>query len=198
MSLGDNQDELIEKVAASNPHTIVVLETGNPVTMPWADKVSAILEAWFAGSRGSDALANILFGDVNPSAKLPITFPRSEADLPHRSIVKPPPNNEPAPGDPDAWKKRLEGLPAFQTNFDEGLKVGYKWYDAEKKPVLFAFGHGLSYTSYAYSDLKVLPGEPMKITFTVKNAGSRAGTEIAQVYAALPASAAEPPKRLVG
>jgi len=198
MSLGDNQDELIAKVAASNPHTIVVLETGNPVTMPWADKVSAILEAWFAGSRGSDALANILFGDVNPSAKLPITFPRSEADLPHRSIVKPPPNNEPAPGDPDAWKKRLEGLPAFQTNFDEGLKVGYKWYDAEKKPVLFAFGHGLSYTSYAYSNLKVTPGEPVKITFTVKNTGSRAGTEIAQVYAALPTSTAEPPKRLVG
>ncbi len=189
---------MIAKVAAANPNTIVVLETGNPVAMPWVDQVSAVLEAWFAGSRGADALANILFGEVNPSAKLPITFPKSEADLPHRSIVKPPPANEPPPSDPDAWKKRLEGLPAFQTNYDEGLKVGYKWYDSEKKPVLFAFGHGLSYTSYTYSNLKVTAGERVGVRFTVKNTGDRAGTEIAQVYAGLPASAGEPPKRLVG
>ena len=198
LSLPDNQDGLVARVAAANPHTIVVLETGNPVAMPWVGQVSAVLEAWFAGSRGADALANILFGEVNPSAKLPITFPRSEADLPHRSIVKPPAANEPPPSDPDAWKKRLEGLPAFQTNYDEGLKVGYKWYDAEKKPVLFAFGHGLSYTSYAYSNLKVTPGERVSVRFTVKNTGGRAGTEIAQVYAGLPASTGEPPKRLVG
>ncbi len=166
--------------------------------MPWAENVSAILEAWFAGSSGHKALANILFGDVNPSAKLPITFPRSESDLPHLSIVKPPPFNEPPSADPDAWKKRLLGLRAFQTNYDEGLKVGYKWYDAEKKPVLFAFGHGLSYTSYAYSNLKVTQGDRVSVSFTVKNTGSRAGTEIAQIYAALPASAGEPPKRLVG
>ncbi len=159
MSLGDNQDDLVAKVAAANPHTIVVLETGNPVLMPWADNVSAILEAWFAGSSGDKALANILFGDVNPSGKLPITFPKSESDLPHLSIVKPPPFNEPPPRDPEGWKKRLEGLPAFQTNYDEGLKVGYKWYDAENKPVLFAFGHGLSYTTYSYSNLKVTPGD---------------------------------------
>ncbi len=198
LSLPDNQDDLIAKVAAANPNTIVVLETGNPVAMPWVDQVSAVLEAWFAGSRGADALANILFGEVNPSAKLPITFPKSEADLPRRSIVKPPPANEPPPSDPDAWKKRLEGLPAFQTNYDEGLKVGYKWYDSEKKPVLFAFGHGLSYTSYTYSNLKVTAGERVGVRFTVKNTGDRAGTEIAQVYAGLPASAGEPPKRLVG
>ena len=103
LSLPDNQDELITKVAAANPHTIVVLETGNPVSMPWADHVSAILEAWFAGSSGHKALANILFGDVNPSGKLPITFPRSEADLPHATMVKPPPGTEPPPG-PDHWK----------------------------------------------------------------------------------------------
>jgi beta-glucosidase len=198
MSLGGNQDDLVAKVAAANPNTIVVLETGNPVLMPWSDKVNAILEAWFAGSSGHKALANILFGDVNPTAKLPITFPKSESDLPHLSIVKPPPFNEPPSGDPDAWKKRLQGLPAFQTNYDEGLKVGYKWYDAEKKPVLFAFGHGLSYTTYSYSDLKVNPGERLNLSFNVKNTGSRAGTEIAQIYAALPASAGEPPKRLVG
>ena len=198
MSLPDNQDELIARVAAANPHTIVVLETGNPVTMPWVDNVSAIVEAWFAGSSGSDALANVLFGDVNPSGKLPITFPKSEGDLPHLTIAQPPPGNEPAPGDRDGWKKRLEGLPAFQTTYDEGLKVGYKWYDAEKKPVLFPFGYGLSYTTYSYSNLKATSGDHVQVSFTVKNTGSRAGEEIAQVYAALPASAGEPPKRLVG
>ena len=197
MSLGDGQDELIAKVAAANPHTIVVLETGNPVTMPWLDQVNAVLEAWFGGSRGEVALANILFGEVNPTAKLAITFPKGESDLPHLSIVKPPPHNDPG-NTPDAWKKRLEGLPAFQTHYDEKLKVGYKWYDAEKKPVLFPFGYGLSYTSYSYSDLKVNAGKAASVTFTVKNTGGRAGTEIAQVYASLPESAGEPPKRLVG
>jgi beta-glucosidase len=195
LSLGNGQDELIDRVAAANPHTIVVLETGNPVTMPWLDHVSAVVEAWYAGSRGHKALANILFGDVNPSAKLPITFPLSEDDLPHKTIVKPPPRTEPV--GPDAWKKRLEGLPVFQTYYDEGLKVGYKWYDAEKKPTLFPFGYGLSYTTYSYSDLKVTPGDRVRVNFTVKNTGERAGTEIAEVYAALPASAGEPPKRLV-
>jgi beta-glucosidase len=198
MLLPDNQNDLVAKVAAANPNTVVVLETGNPVLMPWVDQVNAVVEAWFAGSSGDKALANILFGDVNPSAKLPITFPRSESDLPHLTIVKPPPRNEPPEADPDAWKKRLEGLPIFQTNYDEGLKIGYKWYDAEKKPVLFAFGHGLSYTTYAYSNLKVTSGERVKVSFTVQNTGNRAGTEIAEVYAGLPASAGEPPKRLVG
>lgn len=197
MSLPDGQDELIAQVAAANPHTIVVLETGNPVLMPWVDHVSAIVEAWFAGSSGHHALANILFGDVNPSGKLPITFPKSESDLPHLKIVQPPPGTEPPPG-PDHWKQVLEGLPAFQTNYDEGLKVGYKWYDAEKKPVLFPFGFGLSYTSYSYSNLQVTPGDHVHVSFTVKNTGERAGIEIAQVYAELPAETGEPPKRLVG
>jgi beta-glucosidase len=197
LTLPAGQHELIAQVAAANPHTIVVLETGNPVSMPWVDHVSAILEAWFAGSSGDHALANILFGDVNPSGKLPITFPKSEADLPHLKIAQPAPNYE-GPSGPDHWKHILEGLPAFQTNYDEGLKVGYKWYDAEKKPVLFPFGYGLSYTSYQYSDLKVSAGERVSVSFTVKNTGERAGTEIAEVYAGLPASAGEPPKRLVG
>src|SRR5258708_23893789 len=182
MSLPDNQDALVAKVAAANPHTVVVLETGNPVVMPWVDQVSAILEAWFAGSSGDKALANILFGDVNPSGKLPITFPRSEADLPHQSIVKPPPNTEPPPG-PNHWKRVLEGLPAFQTNYDEGLKVGYKWYDAEKKPVLFPFGYGLSYTTYAYSDLKVLATDDQRRSFTRKKTGNRRGTEVPELDA---------------
>ncbi len=198
LSLDGNQDALIAKVAEANPNTIVVLETGNPVTMPWIDHVSAVLEAWFAGSSGDKALANILFGDVNPSGKLPITFPKSESDLPHLSIEKPPPGTYPRPGDPDGWKKTLEGLPAFQTTYDEGMKVGYKWYDAEKKPVLFPFGYGLSYTTYAYSNLKVAPGDNLSVSFTVKNTGKRTGTEVAEVYAGLPAGTGEPPKRLVG
>lgn len=197
LSLPEHQDDLIAKVAAANPHTIVVLETGGPVTMPWAGQVSAILEAWYAGSKGSDAVANVLFGDVNPSAKLPVTFPRSDADLPHPHIVKPPRESVPKDG-PEPWKQIAAGLPPFQLTYDEGVKVGYKWYDAENKAVLFPFGHGLSYTTYSYSDLKVEPGETPHVTFTMKNTGTRAGAEVAEVYASLPADAAEPPKRLVG
>ena len=194
LSLPDNQDALIEQVAAANPHTIVVLETGTAVTMPWLDKVSAVVEAWYAGSKGADAVANILFGDVNPSARLPMTFPRSEADLPHPQLVIPPPEAQGRA----AVMKSGEAKPTFAVNYDEGLKVGYKWYDAEKLPVLFPFGFGLSYTAYNYSGLKVNPGKETTVTFTVKNAGSRAGDEIAQVYATLPGNAGEPPKRLVG
>jgi len=195
LSLPEHQDDLIAKVAAANPHTIVVIESGGPVTMPWVDQVSGILEAWFAGSSGSDAVANILFGDVNPSAKLPVTFPKSEADLPHPTLVKPPKVTVDA--DREGWKRIAAGLPAFQVTYDEGVKVGYKWYDAEKKPVLFPFGYGLSYTTYSYSGLKVTPGKNPQVSFTVTNTGNRAGAEIAEVYASLPAAAAEPPKRLV-
>jgi beta-glucosidase len=198
LALPEHQDDLIAKVAAANPHTVVVVESGGPVTMPWADKVSAILEAWFAGSSGSDAVANVLFGDVNPSAKLPLTFPRTEADLPHPTVVQPPPESIPDDKRPDVWNQIATGLAPFQVTYDEGVKVGYKWYDAEKKAVLFPFGHGLSYTTYSYSGLKVTPGKNPKVTFTVKNTGKRDGAEVAQIYAALPASAAEPPKRLVG
>jgi beta-glucosidase len=198
LSLPDNQDLLIAQVAAANPHTIVVIESGGPVTMPWAGQVSGVVEAWFAGSRGAEAVANLLFGDVNPSGKLPVTFPRSEADLPHPTIVKPPAHSTTKDDDQEAWKRIAAGLPAFQVTYDEGVKVGYKWYDAENKPVLFPFGYGLSYTTYEYSGFKVTPGEKVRVTFTVKNAGNRAGAEVAQVYATLPASAGEPPKRLVG
>jgi beta-glucosidase len=196
LSLPDNQDALIEKVAAANPHTIVVLESGTAVTMPWVDKVSAILEAWYAGNRGAEAVANILFGDVNPSAKLPMTFPRSEADLPHPTLVKAPKATIDA--DKQGWKRIAGGLPVFQVTYDEGVKVGYKWYDAEHKPVLFPFGYGLSYTTYSYSNLKVTRGKNPSVTFTVTNTGNRAGAEVTEVYASLPAAAAEPPKRLVG
>ena len=196
LSLPENQDELIAKVAAANPQTIVVIENGSPITMPWVDQVDGILDAWYAGSRGAEAVANVIFGDVNPSAKLPVTFPKSEADLPHPTIVKPPKVTVDA--DRQGWKRIAAGLPAFQVTYDEGVKVGYKWYDAENKPVLFPFGYGLSYTTFSYSNLKVTAGKNPRVTFTVTNTGKRAGAEVAEVYASLPAAAAEPPKRLVG
>ena len=194
LSLPNNQDQIIEQVAASNPHTIVVLETGSAATMPWLGKVSGVLEAWYAGSKGADAVANVLFGDVNPSAKLPMTFPNSEQDLPHPTLVKPPH----LPNPPDTFNHPELAKATFSVRYDEGVKVGYKWYDAEKKPVLFPFGYGLSYTTYVYSGLSVTPGKETTIRFTVKNTGNRPGEEISEVYAALPQAANEPPKRLVG
>jgi len=197
LSLPLHQDDLIAKVAAANPRTIVVLETGSPVTMPWVDAPAAILEAWYAGSDGANAVGNVLFGSVNPSGKLPNTFPKSDADLPHPNLTKPGPESEHFSG-PVSPETRAAGLPPFEVTYDEGVKVGYKWYDAEKKPVLFPFGYGLSYTSYKYAGLQATSDKAVKVTFTVANTGARAGAEITQVYAALPASAQEPPKRLVG
>jgi beta-glucosidase len=202
LNLAPEQNKLIETVAAANPKTIVVLETGSPAAMPWIDKVSGVVEAWYPGIRGSEALANILVGEVNPTAKLAITFPRSDADLPHPKLILPPPESEfnyaAVTEFSDFMKLAAKGLPPFQIHYDEGLKVGYKWYDAEKKQVLFPFGFGLSYTTYAYSGISVSPGDPTTVSFTVKNTGKRAGAEIAQVYVSLPDAAGEPPIRLVG
>ena len=203
LDLAANQNKLIEAVAAANPKTIVVVESGSPVTMPWINKVAGVVEAWYPGIRGAEALANLLTGQVNPTAKLAITFPKSDADLPHPTLILPPPASEPnyaaMGGDiSNIMAAMAKGFPAFQTTYDEKLKVGYKWYDAEKKPVLFPFGFGLSYTSYAYSGMTVKSGDGLTVSFTVKNTGDRAGTEIAQIYAALPESANEPPKRLIG
>jgi beta-glucosidase len=197
LTLPNNQDALIAAVAAANPKTIVVLETGTVVTMPWADQVAGIAEAWYSGSKGAQAVANVLFGDVNPSGKTPMTFPLSVQDLPHLTVKKPPVGGHDAG---PVQKKDEDAHATFSTTYDEGLKVGYKWYDAEKKPVLFPFGFGLSYTTYKYSDLQVNASGsgPTTVTFKVTNSGAVDGTEVAEVYAALPASAQEPPKRLVG
>jgi len=195
LSLPDKQDALIEQVAAANPHTIVVLETGTAVTMPWIGKVSGIVEAWYAGSRGHKALANVLAGDVNPSAKLAITFPTSDADLPHPAI--PPLSSEDLGQGTGAVNGSTHIESNYTVHYDEGLKVGYKWYESEHKEVLFPFGFGLSYTTYTYSDLKT-DNAQRTVSFAVKNLGKRAGTEIAEVYATLPEAAGEPFKRLVG
>jgi len=183
LSLPGDQDKLIAAVAAANPRTVVVLETGTAVTMPWLDETGAVVEAWYGGSKGGDAVANVLLGDVNPSGKLPMTFPKSEADLPHPDLKKPTPGAKP-------------GL-SFSVDYSEGAKVGYKWYEAEKKPVLFPFGYGLSYTSFKYSGLRVSV-DGVSVSFTLKNEGKRKGAEVAEVYATIPDAAGEPWKRLVG
>ncbi len=194
LSLPGQQDALVAAVAAANPHTIVVIESGGAVTMPWIDKVSAVLEAWYPGTRGAEALASILFGRVNPSAKLPVTFPKSEADLPHPVETLQPP---PGPGDEKPMfpgSRWMVNMRRFDIEYDEGPLVGYKWYDAKQKQPLFPFGFGLSYTAYGYSGLQLSAAQ---VTFQVRNTGQRAGAEIAEVYATLPQAAGEPFKRLV-
>ena len=194
LSLSDNQDALIEQVAAANPHTIVVLETGTAVTMPWLDKVSGVVEVWFAGSAGHKALANVLVGVVNPSGKLAISFPKSVDDLPHPVIPALPPHiraHGADPVNPDTPSA------SYSVTYTEGAEIGYKWYQTEHKTPLFPFGFGLSYTTFAYSGLSV-DSAARTARFTVRNTGTRAGTEIAQVYAALPKGSDEPWERLAG
>jgi beta-glucosidase len=181
LSLPDGQDGLIAAVAAANPHTIVVLETGNPVLMPWLDKVPAVLEAWYPGARGGEAIAAILFGDVNPSGRLPISFPASEAQLPRPTI--------PGAG--------LDEKTPFAVDYPEGAEVGYRGFEARGQKPLFPFGYGLSYTRFAYSDLKVGGSRTPVVSFKVRNIGDRTGMEVAQVYSAsLPSMGAT--RRLIG
>jgi beta-glucosidase len=200
LSLPDNQDALIEQVASANPHTIVVLETGTAVTMPWIDKVAGVVEAWYAGSSGHKALADILVGDVNPSGKLPLTFTRSEQDLPHSDAPKIPSESQVRAGDVadnGAPSSNASAHTGYAVHYEEGAAVGYKWFEEQHKKPLFAFGFGLSYTAYAYSGLTV-DSSGKSAHFTVKNTGKRPGIEIAEVYARLPLGTDEPYKRLVG
>ena len=197
LSLPDGQVELIEQVAQANPHTIVILETGTVVAMPWIDKVQGVVEAWYAGSSGHKAVANVLVGAVNPTAKLALTFPKSEADLPHPVI--PPLAPEDVGQGTGAENGETHVQSKYSVTYSEGAKVGYKWYEAQHKPVLFPFGFGLSYTTYAYSDLNIQnENKERVVSFSVKNTGERAGTEIAQVYVTLPDAAGEPFQRLAG
>ncbi len=178
ISLPGNQDALVEAVAAANPHTIVVLETGNPVAMPWLDKAGAVLEAWYPGQRGAHAIARILFGKVNPSGRLPITFPQSESQLPRpvipgKDLIQP--SNRLTP---------TETL--FDVDYNiEGADVGYKWFAAKNLKPLFPFGYGLSYTTFGYSGLAAA-ATPLSVSFDVTNTGKRKGKATAQVYATPP------------
>jgi beta-glucosidase len=196
LSLPGGQDELISAVAAANPHTIVVLITGNPVTMPWIDRVAGVMEAWYPGIAGGQAIANIIFGDVVPSGKLPITFARSESDLPHQRIFGTAPRG--ANGDsPKFWAADNEKRQSLVADYTEGVRFGYKWFDSEGTQPLFAFGYGLSYTKFRYTNLHVEPTTKIA-TFTIENVGARNGTEIAQVYVGLPKAIGEHFRRLAG
>jgi beta-glucosidase len=188
LSFSSDQDALVAAVAAANPHTIVVLENGGAQVMPWLSNVPAVLEAWYPGQRGGQAIANILFGSVNPSGKLPITFPASVNDLPRPTIPIPSPPTSAATFDVDYTI--------------EGANVGYKWFEAQNIQPLFAFGYGLSYTTFSISNLQLTTDSPasggFQVSFNLQNTGTLAGAEVAQVYLGFPASTGEAPQRLVG
>ena len=194
LSLPDHQDQLIAAVAAANPHTLVVLVTGNPVTMPWLDHVAGVMQAWYPGIAGGQAIANLIFGDVVPSAKLPITFAKSAQDLPHRCIFGIDCTQAPATS-AQHWVADDAKRQSFPADYDEGARFGYKWFDSEGKQPLFPFGFGLSYTTFKYSGLQV-DRAAKSVTFTVENTGAIAGTEIAQVYVELPKASKEHFRRL--
>ena len=183
-----NQDEMIAAVAGANPNTVVVLDTGGPMLMPWLDQVKSVMQAWFPGQEDGNAIAALLFGDVNPSGKLPQTFPKAEADLPVKT-------EEQYPGVTDD-----KGVP--HAKYSEGLGVGYRWFDQQGIEPLFAFGHGLSYTTFDIGKLKVKPAPggatAATVTVPVKNTGDRAGAEVPQLYVGMPESTGEPPKQLKG
>lgn len=170
LGLSVQQNHLIETVAAANPRTIVVLKTGSSVLMPWIDKVPALLEAWYPGEEDGNAVARVLFGEVNPSGKLPVSFPATEADTLARD-----PEQYPGNGN--------------EVHYSEGIFVGYRWYEHENIQPLFPFGYGLSYTTFAYSNPAVANDDKngkVTLTFELKNTGKVAGAEVAQVYVGFP------------
>lgn len=183
IDLPADQNQLIDAVAAANPNTIVVLNTGSAVTMPWVDKVKGVFEAWYPGQQSGNAIAALLFGDVNPSGKLPVTFPTSLGQVPAAT--------------PAQWPG-VDG----KVQYSEGLDVGYRWYDKQNLTPLFPFGYGLSYTSFRFSDLNVSPvlseGGHVRASVRVTNTGHRAGSEVAQLYLSDPAATGEPLNQLKG
>jgi beta-glucosidase len=185
LSLPHGQDGLIAAVAAANKNTVVVLETGGPVTMPWLGAVGAVVEAWYPGAAGGEAIARVLTGEVNPSGRLPATFPMAESQLPRVKLDGDPANK---PG----------GRYTVDYNI-EGAAVGYKWFELKGHKPLFAFGHGLSYTSFGYTGLAAkAAGGGIAVEFKVANTGKRHGSAVPQVYVARAAGGWEAPKRLGG
>jgi len=185
LALPGDQNQLIQAVAAVNPRTVVVLNTGGAALMPWIDRVAGVVEAWYPGQENGNAIAAVLFGDVNPSGKLPMTFPRSDQQS------------------PVAASERWPGVDGV-VHYDEGVQVGYRWYDAHGEDPLFPFGHGLSYTTFDYGRVRIsaprwLHGRDIvRVRVPITNAGSTAGAEVAQLYVGFPSSAGEPPKQLKG
>lgn len=175
-----DQDAMINSAAAANPNTVVVIAAGAPVAMPWLKDVRAVVDEWYAGIENGNAIAAILYGQANPSGKLPQTFPKSLADMPTRTPAQ-------YPG--------KDGKAVYS----EGLKVGYRWFDSEGIEPLFPFGYGLSYTSFGYSRLKAQHGrDHATVNFTLSNTGVRSGAEVAQVYVGFPKWTGEPPRQLKG
>lgn len=182
--LPDDENRLIAAVAAVNPNTVVVLNTGSAVTMPWLSKVRGVIEAWYPGQEDGNAIAALLFGDVNPSGKLPVTFPKSLADV------------------PASTQARWPGVDG-KVHYSEGLNVGYRWYDAKHIKPLFPFGYGLSYTTFTFSHLTVTPRQitpsgTVKVMVDITNTGHREGADVVQLYVGDPAGTGEPPKQLKG
>jgi len=197
LSLDGNGDALIAAVAAANPNTVAVLETGSATDMPWLSSVKGVIQAWYPGEQGGTALARLIYGDANFSGKLPITFPKSLAETP---------TNTPAqyPGLVNGQVARPAGDKSIrQVQYSEGLAIGYKWYQSNGVEPLFPFGYGLSYTAFDYSKLQLAPAvinkanTSLKVSFTVTNTGKTTGTTTPQVYLTLPASTGEPGSRLV-
>ncbi len=184
LSLPDAQDALISAVAQANPHTIVVVHTPAQVLMPWAEQVAAILVGWLPGQESGNALADVLFGDINPSSKLPMTFALHATDYPADTLQQYPGTNG-------------------HVIYSEGLSVGYRYFDKQNIKPLFPFGHGLSYTTFRYSNLQVSPATipttgAVKVTMDLKNTGSLIGSEVVQLYLGFPSEASEPPRQLKG
>lgn len=182
MSLPDDQDALIAAVAAANPQTIVFVHAGSPITMPWVNDVATIVEGWYPGGEDGETTAALLFGDTYPSGKLPITFPVAMSD----GLSNTP--------------ERYPGVDG-KVYYDEDLQVGYRWFQSQNIEPLFAFGFGLSYTSFSISDLVVspsviLPGNSLSLQVKVGNTGDQPGAEVIQAYVAYPAQLGEPPKQL--
>ncbi len=180
IALPENQDALIEAVSAANKNAVVVLETGGPVLMPWLDKVGAVLQAWYPGQRGGQAIARLLFGEVNPSGRLAMTFPKTEDQAPRASA--PGFAEQAAIDDARRAGHKAGPIKGFAVRYVEGAAVGYRWYAQEKRQPLYPFGYGLSYTTFGYKNLKVEDGEGLKVSFDVTNTGKVAGADTPQLY----------------
>ncbi|WP_119037723.1 beta-glucosidase [Hephaestia caeni] len=182
LSLPHDQDALIAAVAKANRDTVVVLETGGPVLMPWLDKVPAVIEAWYPGQRGGEAIANILFGAVNPSGHLPITFPAAASQAPRPMPV----GRDVLAGAAEAAANADAGSAvspvSFKVDYIEGSDVGYRWYEKTRRTPAFPFGYGLSYSDFAYRNLKVTGGATLTVSVDVTNTGAKAGADVPQLY----------------
>jgi beta-glucosidase len=186
LALPGDQDRLIEEVARANPRTVVVLTTGGAVTMPWLDRVAGVLELWLPGDAFGTAAARLLFGDEDPGGRLPVTFPADEAQGPGQTLRT-------YPGDPGPRGE------VGRVHYDEGLEVGYRFWDAHGQAPLFPFGYGLAYAPVAISDVQARPARGgLEVTALVRNTGRRTGTSVVQAYLGFPAAAGEPPRQLKG